>query len=192
MNSFGSFYCNSGELIISDPSFEKESINVLTIKNVFRGKFYCYGDFTKEPDNIYIVTDKKYMNKYEYTWKLNSNPIRVDTGLIGIYDKQFYQDNDHIFDPSLLDKYGTSFYGHNAEIATKYGKGILPKKIGVVYNTKKADNVYFQILRTGGMTVGIRFYFPTEDDVKKLQGRIKRRRERYRVKPPRYSGEGED
>lgn len=143
----GQFRVTSNEILVSDPCYDASDLNHL-IKGVRKGKWDAKIYLNEEGRVMYlmawnIVIEPPVVDSYK--WHLSSDNIGVDSGQVGIYDKEYYQDDaiveglDRIRkEPICPDE---PWYSFNCDRTTdKMKAGIIP--FGCVSSSGYGEGVY--------------------------------------------------
>jgi len=139
LRSIGIFHITSGDVIISDPCYEKGIWCQGVLHNVMKGEWKAYLLESDNDDDIrvaeLIVVKKEYDMKDIDTWIESNFPIGVDSGQCGIFDKSLYPNGE-------TGEYGynDTFYGKCCNITELDGGGVL--EFGVVSSSGYGDGGY--------------------------------------------------
>lgn len=132
----GLFKVESQKLYISDPCYEYNSVGALTLENVLNGQYIAL--LRKSNCDRYIKNLKVYHKKYFGIEPLTEyGKIAVDSGQAGIFDNEYYQQNEGGEYDNL-----DSLYGLACGLTDSENQGGILKDFGVVTVAGFGDGEY--------------------------------------------------
>ena len=163
----GEFQNISGEMVMSDPCYEKGIWCAALLKNVMRGTWRV--EAIKSDDGewgVRVAVLRAIHESYSGEYFDLGPELGVDSGQLGIYDASHYHDDSVFSEPSKFGACGKDeWYGHNCDITLDAPQaGIIP--YGCVSCSGYGDGSYgsYAAYNVAGHIVGIEVVFIDEED----------------------------
>lgn len=184
MKCVGSFTIESGEVLITDPGYDRDTWCAIKLENVERGKWNAFieesffGKWGSRVTKIVAMHDK-ILSLKDKPWELLDTDIGVDSGQAGFFDWKYYGDEKSVeYVPNHTADWDNSmdnvWYKQCCEITLDNKYGVIP--YGVVTRSGFGDGIYDAYICTEPTTdkiVAMMIVFLTEDDIKEWKDLLK-------------------